>query len=135
MSVLGSVKWFNARKGYGFVNVLSQDVPQASNDLFVHASNLSVPEDCYRTLFPGEYVSFSIGKGKDGRDTCLDVTGVQGGPLLTQNTEYFYRVTQRYDRKSSDSRRSETETAETTETSENPMVVEEGGDDPEASED
>ena len=97
MSVVGCVKWFNAKKGYGFITVQSQTVPQANTDVFVHFSNLNVSEDCYKRLFPGEYVSMSLGKGKDGRDICMDVSGVEGGRLLTENTEYFYRVTKRYD--------------------------------------
>lgn len=97
MSVVGCVKWFNAKKGYGFITVQSQNVPQANTDVFVHFSNLNVTEDCYKRLFPGEYVSMSLGKGKDGRDICMDVSGVEGGRLLTENTEYFYRVTKRYD--------------------------------------
>lgn len=97
MSLIGCVKWFNAKKGYGFITVQSQSVPQANSDVFVHFSNLNVSDECYKRLFPGEYVSMSLGKGKDGRDICLDVSGVEGGRLLTENTEYFYRVTKRHD--------------------------------------
>jgi cold shock CspA family protein len=97
MSVVGCVRWFNAKKGYGFVTVMTQTVPQANTDVFVHFSNLNVSQDCYKRLFPGEYVSMNLGKGSDGRDICTDVSGVQGGKLLTENSEHFYRVTKRYD--------------------------------------
>ena len=91
MSLVGSVKWFNAKKGYGFVTVLTQDQSCSNTDVFVHFSNLNIRNDEYKRLFPGEYVSFNLGKNKDGRDICIDMTGVMGGPLLTENTEYRYR--------------------------------------------
>lgn len=97
MSVVGCVKWFNAKKGYGFITVQSPSSELANTDVFVHFSHLNVSGDCYKRLFPGEYVSMSLGKSKDGRDICMDVSGVEGGRLLTENTEYFYRVTKRYD--------------------------------------
>jgi CspA family cold shock protein len=91
MSLVGSVKWFNAKKGYGFVTVLTQDQSCSNTDVFVHFSNLNIRNDEYKRLFPGEYVSFNLGKNKDGRDICIDMTGVMGGPLLTENTEHRYR--------------------------------------------
>jgi CspA family cold shock protein len=97
MSVVGCVKWFNAKKGYGFITVQSQSSELANTDVFVHFSHLNVSGDCYKRLFPGEYVSMSLGKSKDGRDICIDISGVEGGRLLTENREYFYRVTKRYD--------------------------------------
>ena len=91
MSLIGSVKWFNAKKGYGFVTVLTQDQECSNTDVFVHFSNLNIRNDEYKRLFPGEYVSFNLGKNRDGRDICIDMTGVMGGPLLTENTEHRYR--------------------------------------------
>ena len=93
MSLIGCVKFFSAKKGFGFVTVLTQDHERSNTDLFVHFSNLNVRNDEYKRLFPGEYVSFSYGKGmgRDGRDICIDVTGVLGGPLLTENAEHRYR--------------------------------------------
>jgi len=91
MSLVGSVKWFNAKKGYGFVTVLTQEQECSNTDVFVHFSNLNIRNDEYKRLFPGEYVSFNLGKNKDGRDICIDMTGVMGGPLLTENAEHRYR--------------------------------------------
>jgi len=91
MSLVGSVKWFNAKKGYGFVTIMTQDQECSNTDVFVHFSNLVIRNDEYKRLFPGEYVSFNLGKNKDGRPICIDVTGVMGGLLLTENAEHRYR--------------------------------------------
>ena len=54
----GKVKWFNTRKGYGFIS--ASDGP----DIFVHYSNIS--GDGYRTLNEGDTVSFDIVEGEKG---------------------------------------------------------------------
>ena len=111
MSLVGSVKFFDTKKGWGFITVLSQGVDQSNTEVFVHFSNLNVSENGYKRLFPGEYVSFSIGKNKQGQDTCIDVTGVMGGPLLADHPEHRYKI---YPKDSRPSRRegNPTESAE-----------------------
>ena len=54
----GKVKWFNTRKGYGFIS--ASDGP----DIFVHYSNIT--GDGYRTLNEGDTVSFDIVEGEKG---------------------------------------------------------------------
>ena len=54
----GKVKWFNPRKGYGFIAA-----PDGS-DIFVHYSSIS--GDGYRTLVEGDAVSFDITEGEKG---------------------------------------------------------------------
>ncbi len=56
--VTGTVKWFNATKGYGF---LSQD---GGEDVFVHHSAIEM--EGYRTLTEGQQVEFSVEKGPKG---------------------------------------------------------------------
>lgn len=92
MSVVGSVKFFDTKKGWGFITVLTQELEQSNTEVFVHFSNLNVSENGYKRLFPGEYVSFSIGKNTKGQDTCIDVTGIMGGPLLADNPEHRYKI-------------------------------------------
>ena len=98
MALTGSVtKWFN-RKGFGFINVVSSDNEHTGNDLFVHLSGINVSNDGYKCLYPGEYVSFDLGTGRDGRPACVNVTGVLGGPLLTENPDYRYKYFSRVSR-------------------------------------
>ena len=54
----GKVKWFNNRKGFGFIQ--QEDGP----DLFVHFS--SIQTDGYRTLNEGEEVTFDVEDGERG---------------------------------------------------------------------
>lgn len=56
--ILGTVKWFNSEKGYGF---LAQD---NGPDVFVHYS--AIQTDGYRTLTEGQKVEFSVEKGPKG---------------------------------------------------------------------
>ena len=54
----GTVKWFNASKGYGFIE------RQGGPDVFVHFS--AIQSDGFRTLQEGQKVEFSIENGPKG---------------------------------------------------------------------
>jgi CspA family cold shock protein len=54
----GTVKWFNASKGYGFIG------RENGPDVFVHYS--AIVADGYRTLQEGQQVEFSIEQGPKG---------------------------------------------------------------------
>lgn len=64
----GTVKWFNAEKGYGFISQPSGD------DLFVHYSEIQ--SNGYRTLEEGATVEFIITEGRKGKQAS-QVTIVQ----------------------------------------------------------
>lgn len=55
----GTVKWFNASKGYGFITP-----DDGSKDLFVHHSEVKV--DGYATLNEGQKVEYEKGQGQKG---------------------------------------------------------------------
>jgi CspA family cold shock protein len=54
----GKVKWFNERKGYGFIE------KDEGGDVFVHYS--AITGDGFRTLYEGQRVSFEIEDGQKG---------------------------------------------------------------------
>lgn len=54
----GKVKWFNANKGYGFIEA------ESGSDVFVHYS--AIQTDGYRTLEEGQPVEFEIVDGNRG---------------------------------------------------------------------
>ena len=56
--IIGTVKWFNANKGFGFI-----EQPEGE-DVFVHYSALQ--SDGYRSLDEGQRVEFSIERGPKG---------------------------------------------------------------------
>ena len=95
MAYTGSVsRWFN-RKGYGFIKVLTPGSEHTDNDFFVHLSGINSPNDGYKSLYPGEYVSFDLDKGSDGRYNCVNLTGVLGGPLLIEHPVFRYKCIHR----------------------------------------
>jgi CspA family cold shock protein len=56
--IVGTVKWFNGAKGYGFI------ARDGGEDVFVHYS--AIQGDGYRNLEEGQKVEFSIQKGPKG---------------------------------------------------------------------
>jgi CspA family cold shock protein len=56
--VTGTVKWFNAEKGYGFISV------EGGKDVFVHYS--AIQADGFRNLQEGQQVQFDVVDGKKG---------------------------------------------------------------------
>ncbi|WP_115789218.1 MULTISPECIES: cold-shock protein [Arthrobacter] len=56
---LGTVKWFNAEKGYGFITV-----DETGDDVFVHWSAIQM--DGFRALEEGQRVEFELGEGQKG---------------------------------------------------------------------
>jgi CspA family cold shock protein len=54
----GKVKWFNAEKGFGFIEV------EGGDDVFVHFS--AIQSEGFKTLEEGQEVSFEIVEGNRG---------------------------------------------------------------------
>jgi len=65
----GTVKWFNAEKGYGFISRENGD------DLFVHYSEIQ--GNGYRSLDEGAKVEFDVTQGKKGMQASA-VTVISG---------------------------------------------------------
>ena len=63
----GTVKWFNAEKGFGFISRENGD------DLFVHFS--AIQGDGYKSLDEGQAVSFDITQGNKG-DQATNVSRI-----------------------------------------------------------
>ncbi len=58
--VKGTVKWFNNKKGYGFIT------PENGNDVFVHFS--AITGEGYKSLEEGQAVEFEIKEGPKGQE-------------------------------------------------------------------
>ena len=62
----GTVKWYNADKGFGFITP-----SEGGDDLFVHFSAINA--EGYKSLDEGQRVSFEVGQGQKGPQ-ATDVT-------------------------------------------------------------
>lgn len=80
--VIGKVKWFNVKAGFGFIN--RNDNGQ---DVYAHYSAIvnKNPNHRVRSLADGELVQFNITEGSKGAEAS-DITGLDGGPV--QGSEY-----------------------------------------------
>lgn len=58
---VGTVKWFNVNKGYGFI------AQEEGNDVFVHVSAI---EDASQSLDEGQSVEFDIVQGRKGPEAA-----------------------------------------------------------------
>ena len=59
MAMTGTVKWFNATKGFGFI------APEAGEDVFVHFS--AIQSSGYRELYEGQKVEFDVENDNRGK--------------------------------------------------------------------
>ncbi len=76
----GTVKWFDYRKGFGFV------VNEEGLDVFVHFS--SIQSDGFRTLRPGqlvEYAELKSSKGLQGKEVQVVVSSISKDKTTNQN--------------------------------------------------
>jgi len=113
-SLLGCVKWFNNKVGYGFITLSDGSSEQ---DIFVHHSALNTSDEQYKYLVQGEYVCFELVKSTDP-DSKHDffagnVSGVNGGKLMCETRNQIKVNTsspipkKRYSRPSRDTRERE----------------------------
>jgi CspA family cold shock protein len=60
---IGTIKWFNATKGFGFIQP-----EDGSKDVFVHIS--AVERAGMRTLNEGDKISYEVQAGRDGKSSA-----------------------------------------------------------------
>ena len=82
--LVGQVKWFNNKAGYGFVTV--REGEYANKDIFAHYSALRVTTSQYKYLMEGEYVEFDLVKTEGGKHEyqATDISGIKGGGLMCE---------------------------------------------------
>jgi cold shock CspA family protein len=82
--LVGQVKWFNNKAGYGFITV--SDGELSSKDIFIHYSSIRVTNSQYKYLVQGEYVEFTLTKptGEVHEYQASDVSGIKGGALMCE---------------------------------------------------
>ena len=82
--LLGRVKWFNNKAGYGFITVT--DGKRSGTDIFVHHSAVNVENNQYKYLVQGEYVEFGLIKTQSEKHEwqAASVSGIKGGKLMCE---------------------------------------------------
>ncbi len=79
MRITGTVKWFDEKKGFGFIQK-----DDGSGDCFVHHS--AIQGSGFKTLNEGEKVEFEIVEGEKG-PAASDVTRVEDGAVEAEAVE------------------------------------------------
>lgn len=94
--VTGRVKWFNNKRGYGFVTTLTGDT--VGVDVFAHHSGITTSNEQFLYLVQGEYIDFDMNEVSSEKDEAprweaSNITGFGGGKLMCE-TRYEHQTTQ-----------------------------------------
>merc|ERR1711865_311203 len=73
----GKVKWFDPKKGFGFVTP-----DQGGEDVFVHQSQIK--SEGFRTLSENMEIEFDIERDQNGKLSAKNVTGPQGASIVPE---------------------------------------------------
>jgi len=84
-TIIGRVKWFNNKAGYGFITTMSE-VPLKGTDIFVHHTSIDVVNEQYKYLVQGEYVQYQIIRSTESEHEfqAVHIQGILGGKLMCE---------------------------------------------------
>uniref|UniRef100_A0A6C0F9L7 CSD domain-containing protein n=1 Tax=viral metagenome TaxID=1070528 RepID=A0A6C0F9L7_9ZZZZ len=87
---IGRVLWFDQKKGFGFIQLITPSSDNINSEVFFHYSAIN-SVNTFKKVYPGEYVSFTLVDSGD-RSKCDNITGLYGNPLLIDNDTYIIKV-------------------------------------------
>jgi cold shock protein len=79
---IGTVKWFNSRKGFGFITT-----PEQEKDVFVHHSAITVEDGEFASLNENDEVEFTINEGAKGPE-AQNVVVTKKAPVQERSRRY-----------------------------------------------
>jgi cold shock CspA family protein len=85
--LIGQVKWFNNKAGYGFITVT--DGNHSGKDIFAHYTTIQVGDQQYKYLVQGEYVEFEIttSTNQSHEFQATKISGIKGGRLMCETRQ------------------------------------------------
>lgn len=85
--MVGQVKWFNNKAGYGFITV--SDGEYSGKDIFIHFSAIRVTNSQYKYLVQGEYVEFALIRSNNSEHEyqATDISGIKNGALMCETRQ------------------------------------------------
>ena len=102
----GTVKWYNARKGYGFITPEDN-----SDDVFVHATSL---KDCgLKKLYTGSEVTYEIDQDDKGKRAKSIKVTKENKPKLDKKKDTKKIDTKKIDTKKKDTKKKDTKKKDT----------------------
>jgi CspA family cold shock protein len=81
----GTVKWFNKKKGYGFITP-----DDGSPDIFVHYSAIQGGEGEFKIIYEGDIVEYETTEGQKGPQASNVVVVERGPRTSTHGRKSFY---------------------------------------------
>lgn len=97
--MVGQVKWFNNKVGYGFITVKEAD--KEEKDIFVHYTTINVADSLhqYRYLVQGEYVEFDLTTSSKPPHEyqSSNISGINGGKLMCETRQVNRPVKKEYE--------------------------------------
>lgn len=120
--LVGQVKWFNNKDGYGFITV-SDSSEYSGKDIFAHFSNIGHDDTQYRYLVQGEYVEFNLttSKNKTHEYQATNISGINRGMLMCE-TRQMHRPQVKIEKTASTESAKESQTPLTLEVPSTPRV-------------
>ena len=90
---VGKIKFFDHKKGYGFIEIINPESKHVNTEHFFHFSEIQC-DSSFKKVIPGEIVSLTVSPKEDEEDktVCKNVCGLYGSKLLIDSDQYTYRI-------------------------------------------